>query len=78
VSVHRCSFAASGVVLSHPAGGRALQPSHQFADRQGRWVADEQVHVIGFAVELDQLGPTSAARSSQTCRSTASRVARKW
>lgn len=37
-------------------GGAAFKPLHQSGDRQGGRIGNEQVHVVGFAVELDQLG----------------------
>jgi hypothetical protein len=33
----------------------AFEPLDQRRDRQGWWIGDQQMHVVGFAVELDQL-----------------------
>jgi hypothetical protein len=46
----------AGVLAPHSVGRAAIEPLNQRRDRQGWWVGDAQMDVVGFAVELDQLG----------------------
>jgi hypothetical protein len=63
--VHRGSVAGSGVLGTHPACGRALRAVYEFVDRLRGWVLDQQVHVVGFAVELDRLGSEDVANLAE-------------
>lgn len=67
----------SGVRTAHGVGGAAFESLHQNRNRKGRRVGDEQVHVVGFAVELDHLTSSSvqtAASKAATFAQTSSRV----
>jgi hypothetical protein len=65
VSAHACADTAPGVFAAHGVGCTPLEPLRQRRDRQGWRVGDEQVHVVGFAVELDQLGVEFCAHVPQ-------------
>ena len=55
VSAHAGADTAAGVFAAHGVGRAACEPLHRDGDRQ-RWrVGDEQVQVVGFAGEFDQL-----------------------
>ncbi len=45
----------AAVLAPHVAGRAAFEPLDQRRDRQGWWIGDQQMHVVGFAVELDHL-----------------------
>lgn len=55
MSVHGCSVAASGVVGAYPSGVRAFASARVSADWYLWWVTGEEVYVVGFGVELDQV-----------------------
>ena len=55
VSAHAGADTGAGIFTPHGVGGAAFEPLQQRRDRQGGRVVHERVHVVGFAVELDQL-----------------------
>ena len=56
--VSACSGAPTGcgVFAARGASGAAFNPLDQCGDRERGWVGDEQVHVVGFCLERDELG----------------------
>ena len=56
MSAHAGADTGSGVFAPHGVGRAASEPLHGRGDGECGWVGDEQVHVVGFAVELDPLG----------------------
>jgi hypothetical protein len=55
VFAHVGADTAAGVFGAHRAGGTAFEPLRERRDGRGGRVVHEQVHVVGFAVELDSI-----------------------
>jgi len=55
MSAHAGADTGAGVFASHGVGRATFEPLHQFGDCKCGRVGHEQVDVVGFAVELDQL-----------------------
>ena len=47
---------APGEFAAHGVCGAAFESLNELRDRHGGWVSDEQVDVVGLAVELDEFG----------------------
>ncbi len=58
----RARTAGAGGLARDAVGGAAFEALGENGDRQGGRVGDEQVHVVGFAVEFDELDSSSAQR----------------
>jgi hypothetical protein len=52
VARHVGAHTGAGGLAPHRVSGSNLEALHQRGDRQAGWVGDQQVHVVGFAVEL--------------------------
>jgi hypothetical protein len=63
VAAHPGADTGCGELMPHGVGGAAFGSLHEGGDRLGGRVGDEQVHVVGFAVELDQLNGEPSAGS---------------
>jgi hypothetical protein len=55
VSAHAGADELTGEFAAHSLSATAFEALERDGDRQGGRASDEQVHVVGFAVELDQL-----------------------
>ena len=64
MSAHAGADTRAGELAPDRMGGAAFETLHQDGDRQDGRVGDKQVHVVGFAVELD----SSTSSSAQTAR----------
>ena len=64
MSAHAGADTAAGVFASHAVDGAAVEPLHQRGDSERGRVGDEQVHVVGFAVVIDELGVDPSSISS--------------
>lgn len=64
MSAHACADARAGVFAAYRVGGAAFESLNQGGDRQRGRVGDQQVHVVGFAVELDQIDAQISAHTS--------------
>jgi hypothetical protein len=64
VATHAGADTNAGVFAADRVSGAAFEPSGQNGNRQRGWVCDQEVHVVGFAVELDQFGVEVGAHSA--------------
>jgi len=65
VSAHAGADTRAGELTPHGVSRPALEPLHQNGNGQGWRVSDQQMHVVGFAVELHQLDSELGAHRMQ-------------
>ena len=65
VAVHPGADTHPGVFAAHRVSGAALEALGENGNRQGGRVGDQQVRMVGLAVELDQLDIELGAHTAQ-------------
>ena len=65
--MHAGADAGAGEFSPCLVSGAAFEALHQSRNRRRGWIGDVQVHVIGFAVELDSLDASSAHTLRVVC-----------
>lgn len=55
MSAHAGAGTDAGVFAADRVSGAAFEALDRDGDRQGGRISDKEMHVVGFAVELDQL-----------------------
>ena len=68
MSAHAGADTDAGELAPYRVSGAALEPLHQNGNRQGGRISDEQMDVVGFAVEFHQLGVELGAHGAWCAR----------